>query len=204
MNKHNLTFEATLKKYDRYLKSIVNNFRMEKEFDDMLQIAKIAMYEAYCSYNPTKSNLPFEKYFPIQIRYALFDYLTENSRLIRLPANVVIKERKGEYEQAKVVSIDTPTNDDENVPLIERIASVEYDYTKKDYLFLKTAVNSLKPKHKDIVLKYVGLNENFEEVETMTFVDIAKIYNCNHQNIQQQFHIAVKKLKKTIPNKKTT
>lgn len=198
--KHNLTFEESLKKHDRYLKAICNSFRMETEFDDLLQEARIQYWHCYHNFDPAKTTQGFDKYFPIQVKYALYDYLSDNSRTIRLPRNIAEKEVRGEIERIKVQSLDKTFDgdDDENRSFLNTIPYEEYDSTPKQNLALKRAISKLKPKHQDIVLRHVGLDSNWEEIEKAKHTEIAAELGYTHQNISIIWLNALKKLKKEL------
>jgi RNA polymerase sigma factor (sigma-70 family) len=94
--------EVLVGAYLPIVKGIASRYcRMGIPFDDLVQEGSIGLMEAIVRYEPARSE-DFEAYARFQIRRAIRNALTDQSRLIRLPKHVIERRRAVERVDAAV------------------------------------------------------------------------------------------------------
>lgn len=200
------TFDEILDKYKRYVEVLANSYgQLDYEVvKDIEQEGLIGLWEAYQKFDSTLG-VPFLGYAKMYIRGRQLDYLTNNARTIRLPANIVKTLKKGNF----LITTDTISIDQESSYNTNYFSGSKNSDTGtlKDFLIsddiqvpndnsvLYTAFNEakLKDKAKDIILMYFGL-EPYEKKHY--FSEIGIKYNVSRESIRQIFEKSMKKLRK--------
>jgi RNA polymerase sigma factor (sigma-70 family) len=103
----------------------------------------------------------------------------------------------------KFVTITNRVNNKNTVNYTYPFSSFDYDFNKESSTNYEPNYNeneiiniikkNLNTKQSDIVIKYLGISG-----DVMTFKEISEEYNQSYQNIAEQYHIGLRKLKKVI------
>ena len=90
-----VNMEDEIKKYLPFASELAFSYYKKTylniEYDDLYQIGSLAILEAYSSYDDTKGS--FSTYVYAKIRYAILNYITENSFIFLLPDYIVHSSR---------------------------------------------------------------------------------------------------------------
>lgn len=125
----------------------------------------VGLFEAAQRFDPTRG-IKFLSYAAWWVRQCIMREETENGRLIRLPADVILEMRKSKKEGAElserqleavksegIQALDAPINDDKRSTLIETIAYPEDPEIHEDAEFAVKVVSKLKRDREKQVLK---------------------------------------------------
>ena len=192
-------FELILKKNIRYIHTLANKlaYKNDYQFTELVQVGRIAIYSAYLSYNEELNNT-FMKYAGPIIYKQMCTYLSKNSNTIKISKRTqehIINGKAGVIPITGIVSL-SEIIDDENDTTLANIIPSEPDIPKIDYSVLYEAIDILKDRYQIILRMHIGLDDNNQEVDGMTFDEIGSILNISAQGAQQQFAKAMNKLKK--------
>ncbi len=182
------TYNNILKKYSKYIKTIAISFNKDKYLDDLFQAGSIGLYRAYETYNKDKGK--FHNYAMRMIKFEMWDFLSEYSRMIRLPNHAVNKILKEELKETYVESFETPINHEKGILSDIIVENINED---KDYTLLNEIINELKPKYRDIVRMYY--------YEDMNAAQISRQVGCSRENIRTKLVKIKRKLKEKFENK---
>ncbi len=157
-------------------------------YEDLLQAGRIGIYEAMLHYQEGQgrgSGATFATYAKIWIKKEINDYMTNNSRTIRLPQNKIYELRRENNLPRPCLSIDEPINgtrgDFSNHTLADVIPNEE-PMAQPDYTDLIISIDNLKKDlHKDVIRRYYGL-EPYNKKYTLD--DIAAIYGMSREGIR--------------------
>jgi len=183
---------------------------------DLISEGNYGLVKAALRFDSTRG-FRFISYAVWWIKQSIIQSLNDNSRMIRLPANVILKLSKtatsGEViskdgEELKVInvpkvnSLNTPINEDGS-ELAELIGDTSED-TDDLYLIdqrLKQEINNtlsvLDDRERDIVESYFGINT---EHCGMTLDDIGERYDLTKERIRQIKEKAIRKLRHNSHN----
>lgn len=196
MNMENI--EKLIKQYDRYIQLRANAYGQTQTdiIEDLLQIGKIAVFEACESYNPNK-NGTLQTWIFKMVDFEMMDYLNKNARTIRYPNNFIYSKdnQLKEKYSVKTISQELPAFSSANQEYddvfikdqlvddtahLDIIEGIEPD---TPLIKLRMALNSLKLKDKELIEMYYGINRD----EPMSFEEIGKFYGTTKQNIHLKF-----------------
>ena len=180
------------KDYDRL---IINNkpfiLALAKTFNqtlskqqDLVQEGEIAIWIAATTFDETKGN--FLAYAKLLIINKMKDYLTKYGNTVRTPINVI---RDKDTQPKITISLNNPVGDDGAI--LEDFIASEVSEEGFDLSFVKTVLNDLKPKQREIIEMYFGLVPG---TEPLIQAEIAQYYGTSKQNINQQINKVLKKL----------
>lgn len=189
------TYELTLKNAERYIQVVASRFNIDEHFDDMLQVGRIALYDAFNRYN-IESGHSFHSYAISFIRGRILTYINENVKIIRIP-NHQLNTNSESYNPNNPVSIptistSTPIGDEGTTTLGDTLPADEQDNDVDDEQTfvserLKQSLSKLKESHREIISMRYTLELNVEQ--------IADKLNITKQAVSQQLKTAMKKLK---------
>jgi RNA polymerase primary sigma factor len=96
--------EQLVAKHLRIVRSVASRYRaLGLPFDDLVQEGSLGLLEAIDLYDPDRS-ADFETYARFRVRRAIRNGLTEKSRLIRLPKQIVERRRAIERTEARLAA----------------------------------------------------------------------------------------------------
>jgi RNA polymerase sigma factor (sigma-70 family) len=178
--------EELIKKYDRYIIVLSNKFNISDLKEDLIQEARIAIFNSYSNYDETKGTL--HSYLVTSIRNAMITYVNTYGSTIRRPKQLV-----KEHININFISTSTPLGNDtdttvgDTIPIIEEDTSID-DQDSAQRAAVMNYLYKLKESHQQIIKMHL--------IEEMTFEDISKELNTSRQNIQQKYQVAIAKLRK--------
>lgn len=159
---------------------------------DLIQEGRIAMLIAYDNYDESRG-IPFMKYAGGCIRDSMMRFLTDNSRTIRLPSNIVLATRKGLFIPTPMVStssVISTTNNGHNITIEDKLVA---DEPPMDYTDLNMAIEALpKEMWKDTIKRRYGL---LPYSEPQHLREIAKAHGVTKENIRQRLLVIEKRLR---------
>ena len=153
------TFEETLKLYKRYIQICATRVNRDELIDDLIAEANIGLLRAYNEYVDTNGS--FHSFAASHIKYSILNYLTNNSRTIRLPSSIQNATKyKHQMERIKkTISLNSPIDVEGNNTIEDTIECNnfpnDYDNTNDVIRYvLNNYLSQLKPKYKTIIYKY--------------------------------------------------
>lgn len=179
------TPEEIIKEYDRYIRTVANNFQQPLYIDDLIQIGRLAAINAHQRLIEGRDP---KSYITTCIKFEMKKYLSQNARTIRLPNNVVFK-----MDSIPVISLDIEMN--ENGELLGNNIPSDVSEVQNENKALKNALNALKPKWKKIVEMYFDLQD---KDKPKSFREIGEELGISRQAVQEQFAKAMKKIEENL------
>jgi RNA polymerase sigma factor (sigma-70 family) len=192
------TFEELLEKNINYIykQAFFYSGQKQEEDDiiqDLVQEGRIALYNAYQTYNEERG--AFWPHAQSQIKYAMLDYMTEKTRVIR-PGNNVIYKKQENTDISKPLSLNNLV--DENGEILEYLIKSDSTDVEPDYDYLHQAIEKLsKNEYKELLRLYNGFNGE----KPLTFRDLAKIKGTTYQNLQIKYKKALNELRTILSSK---
>lgn len=185
-----MEFKDLHKKYGRYAETLAFKWSGgdQQLQDDLYQEGLIALMND--NYDENKADEA--TYYKMMIRYALKKYLTNYSRLIRIPAHQQLNQE--EHIKIPTISINTSINDFATIN--DTLSNEQEDNSDDDVnLAIRGVINQLKPQWQYIVSSYFGFDEN---KGPMSFQEIADELGVSKQAINEQYHKAIDKIREKI------
>jgi RNA polymerase sigma factor (sigma-70 family) len=186
-----MEYKEKYEKYARYAETLAfkwssGDINLQ---EDLYQEGLIALMND--EYDENKADE--ETYFKMVIRFALKKYLTNYSRLIRIPAH----RQNNQEENFKIPTISINTSITEFATISDTLSNIEEDnqLTEDVKLAIRGAINQLKPKWQYIVSSYFGFDEN---KSAMSFQEIADELGVSKQAVNEQYHKAIDKIREKI------
>lgn len=172
------TFEELLNKHKRWIELKANSFGQDYQtVQDLEQVGRIGLWEAYKGYNSEKGS--FKSYAIKIIINCMRTHLRNNSNTIRTG-----KTKDGFCEPLSTISLSTPINEEGDV-LSDLISSEVYQ-PQNNLKFVKTALECVKKeKDKKILMMWLGFDEDFEEVDKMTYKQIGLYFGITKEAVRQ-------------------
>lgn len=158
--------------YNKYLiKTAISvaGYDDEDLIQDLVQEGNIAIWTSTQKYN-ADSQITFHQYLIHSVKYAMCNYMTINSRTIKLPPSLIFENYHAKLKKDIVtpnvkISIDQPINNDTKLAdLLEDIATIDTDTLDHNQYVLKTLINGLKQRDKYMVEQYFIKGRNLEEI----------------------------------------
>lgn len=183
------------------------------EFSDLINEGNYGLIVAAEKYNPKEHTVKFISYAVWWVKQAIKSALTNNGRLVRVPANKVIEEQNFKKdnseleddevaEQLGIPHFNCSINDeiDDNTEYGDMIPSEDYAPNKKDDdekdLEIQKEINNcidvLNYREKTIIKAHFGIGEEQKKLEK-----IAEIYfpDLSKERIRQHKMHAIRKLR---------
>lgn len=184
MNKEE-TLELTLKKNHRYLLKAAHNTGQNDWIPDLVQEGRIALANAYNTYDPSKGT--FHSFAATLIKYAMMTYLSNNCRTVRLPNNVLWKEDTHQ----SYIHLDQPNSEGNTIDLEDKVEDEEIDDTEMHQRKLVMHyLDKLKPQYQ-LIIKRIVFEEKF-------FQDVGTELGITREAARQQYNLAIKQLQKLM------
>lgn len=180
---------------------------------DLINEGNYGLLKAAKRYNYEQNDVRFLSYAIWWVKQSILQSLHENSRLIRLPVNVIndmLKQSKepeleynlddnfGDLILPKISYLDTPLDDDGNT-LLDVIENVNVDRPDIDFSSdnktlthkLSGVLSKLNKVERFIITKYFGLDGN----DPLTLQDISEELDLTKERSRQIKEKAIKKLR---------
>lgn len=198
----------------KFVISVAKEFQgLGLPLSDLISEGNIGLIKAAKRFDPTRG-FRFISYAVHWIRQAIMQSLNENSRMIRLPANVihklgqknkiVIKENFEDdvndvNEYPTCVSLNTPIGEFDGYELgdmvvdesVDKLDILEYE-TERLKRAINNTLNSLDERERSIIECYFGLNSH---CEAMTLEAIGDRYDLTKERIRQIKEKAIRRLR---------
>lgn len=179
---------------------------------DLISEGNIGLMKAATRFDPTRG-FRFISYAVHWIKQSIIQSLNENSRTIRLPANVINKitqlnrknpntlteEEKMDLDQPSCVSLNAPIGDNNDFELSTIIADDSVDTmdvleheTERLKMVINKTLNCLDDRERGIIECYFGLNT---KCEPMTLEAIGDRYDLTKERIRQIKEKAIRRLR---------
>ena len=183
--------DILLKQYKRYIIKIASTLTKDDYIkQELIQEGEISLYKAHINFNPTEGE--FHPYVITYLRGAMLNYLTTNSRTIKVSAKVVHHINRTEGESfTQIISLSKQIGDEESSTLGEMVEDHVEDNSLDDTqelirTLLRQYLSQLKPQWQTIL--------NLRYIEDMKLSDIGKELNISTEAVRQQHDNAIIKL----------
>lgn len=190
---------------------------------DLISEGNYGLIKAALRFDPTRG-FRFISYAVWWIKQSIIQSLNDNSRMIRLPANVILKlskirkelerfefenGREASFGENEIETINVPKVNSLNSPIgedgSELIEVLQHNDESEDLYEidqkLKEEINKtlsvLDARERDIVESYFGINRGHSG---MTLDDIGEVYDLTKERIRQIKEKAIRKLKHNSNN----
>jgi RNA polymerase sigma factor (sigma-70 family) len=175
-------------KNKRYIITVAQSFNQDfSTTQDLIQEGEIALWNAHKNYNQPEK--PFWPYAQVAITNAMKTYLKRFSNTIRTPVALL-----GSDDVKKTYSLNTPIS--ENKTIADTLADEPIPTIQNENELLKMAIMSLKKeKHKKYLMMWLGIDDEYQETDKLTYQQIADIEGVSRQNIEQIIKKVLKLLK---------
>lgn len=189
------TFELTLKNAERYIQVVASRFNIDEHFDDMVQVGRVALFEAYNRFK-IDSGHSFHGYAVSFIRGRILTYINENVKVIRIPNHQLNTNapthNPNNPTNIPTISTSTPIGDEGTTTLGDTLAADEQDNDVDDEQVLVTArlkksLSLLKPAYQKLI--------SMRYTDEMNLEQIADSLGMTRQAVSQQMIKAMKQLK---------
>ena len=164
---------------------------MGLEIEDLIQVANLGLFEAVKRFDPTRG-IKFISFAVWYVRAELQKALNDLSRVVRIPSHKTMTEGK----DFSTLSTSKKVGDDEDSETYaDRYLSGEQSKPKHEVTDLKEllniALNSLKPKQRDAVKMFYGIDRDY----AMHMEHIAEELNVTGERARQLVRQGEKALK---------
>ena len=164
---------------------------MGLEIEDLIQVANLGLFEAVKRFDPTRG-IKFISFAVWYVRAELQKALNDLSRVVRIPSHKTMTEGK----DFSTLSTSKKVGDDEDSETYaDRYLSGEQSKPKHEVTDLKEllniALNSLKPKQRDAVKMFYGIDRDY----AMHMEHIAEELNVTGERARQLIRQGEKALK---------
>ena len=164
---------------------------MGLEIEDLIQVANLGLFEAVKRFDPTRG-IKFISFAVWYVRAELQKALNDLSRVVRIPSHKTMTEGK----EFSTLSTSKKVGDDEDSETYaDRYLSGEQSKPKHEVTDLKellnVALNSLKPKQRDAVKMFYGIDRDY----AMHMEHIAEELNVTGERARQLVRQGEKALK---------
>ena len=164
---------------------------MGLEIEDLIQVANLGLFEAVKRFDPTRG-IKFISFAVWYVRAELQKALNDLSRVVRIPSHKTMTEGK----DFSTLSTSKKVGDDEDSETYaDRYLSGEQSKPKHEVTDLKEllniALNSLKPKQRDAVKMFYGIDRD----HAMHMEHIAEELNVTGERARQLIRQGEKALK---------
>ncbi len=173
----------------RYILKVANSLNQDEYLDDLIQVGRIGLNQAMIDYDSTK-NVPFIKYAGIHIKKEMILFLNNNSRQIRIPINVLIKDKLNEVIRPSIISYNQPINET-GTELIELLFNDDANHQEEVIEQILVEVNKMSEKQQKLLKKRYGLTNG----KPMTLKEISIEENVTKERIRQRCDLALNQLK---------
>ena len=195
MNKNDLNIELVSKKdFTRlleenrwYIYKLAKNMAHPEYMKDFTHLGSIGLFKAMNKYDSSK-NIPFIRFASFYIKGEMFNFLTNNSRTIKIPHYVVNLILSDTEERLTDCGRILPTK---HVELIDDYNTENEVEPEKDFTALYEVVNSSK--YPDMLKAYFGL-EPYEREHTL--IELGKIHSISGSLVMYHVKQTLKKLSK--------
>jgi len=180
------TFEQYRKELNNFIKLKAFNYANGDEYfiEELTQIADIAIYNGLNSYKKD-SKASVKSYLMLNIEWEMKDYLTNNIKQIRLPANLAVKK---DIDFRQPISSDIIVDEDDGTTLVQKIPD---EVTQEiDYSHLSKTINTLTKKEQEII--------RLRFIQNMTLQEIGDELDLTKEAIRVNLNKILKKLKDKI------
>lgn len=197
----------------KFVISVAKEFQnLGLPLSDLISEGNIGLIKAAKRFDPTRG-FRFISYAVHWIRQSIIQSLNENSRMIRLPANVINKisqlnkknpdnlteEEKEELDQPSCISLNQPIGDYNGYELSTTIADDSVDSldvleheTERLKRVIDKTLNCLDERERGIIECYFGINT---KCEPMTLEAIGDRYDLTKERIRQIKEKAIRRLR---------
>ncbi len=189
------TFEETLKLYKRYIQICCQRINRDELIDDLVSEANIGLLTAYNEFDNSKGS--FHSFAASHIKYSILNYITNNSRTIRLPSSIqnATKYRHKMETIKKTISLNTPIDEEGNDTLEDTIECNNYpnDYDNTNDVIrdvLKNYLSQMSIRHQYL------LKARYMEEKTLS--EIAEELELTREAVRLQLGTAMKKIRKLM------
>ena len=164
----------------RFVVSIAKRYQnLGLDLLDLINEGNLGLINAVNTFDNTRG-FKFISFAVAEIRKAICMALTENSRLVRLPSNMVGKAVSSSF------SMDTPIDDDnENKTYLDTFASENRTDAGTDDMdnkaILSALLNKLSPKDKQIICAIFGVG-----CREHTEYEVSLMFHCTKERIRQK------------------
>lgn len=186
------TFEETLKTYKRYIQVCAYKINRDEFKDDLIAEAIQGLYNAYNSFNKEKGT--FHSLAQYNIKYAMVDFITNNSRTIRLPSNAQYNPIY-KVEEVKCISTSLPIGNDNDTIIADTLPSNDMfnDYDNSNDVIkdvLSHYLSKLNDRHSKVLkMRYI---------ESMTYLEISNVLLISEEAVRLQINTALKNIRKLM------
>lgn len=189
------TFEETLQLYKRYIQICASRINRDELIEDLIAEANIGLLTAYNEFDNSKGS--FHSFAASHIKYSILNYITNNSRTIRLPSSIQNRTKyKHKMETIKkTISLNTPIDDEGNDTLEDTIECNNYpnDYDNTNDVIRDVLNNYLS--QMSIRHQYL-LKARYMENKTLN--EMAEELELSREAVRQQLSTAMKKIRKLM------
>jgi len=166
---------------------------MGLEIEDLIQVANLGLFEAVKRFDPTRG-IKFISFAVWYVRAELQKALNDLSRVVRIPSHKTMTEGK---DYSTLGTSKQVGDGEDSGPYADRYLSGEQSKPKHEVTDLKellnVALNSLKPKQRDAVKMFYGIDREY----AMHMEHIAEELNVTGERARQlvrQGECALKKV----------
>ena len=192
--------EILLKQYKRYIIKIASTLTQDDYIkQELIQEGEISLFKAHINFNSTEGD--FHPYVISYLRGAMLNYLTTNSRTIKVSAKVVHHINRTEGESfTQIISLDKQIGDEESSTLGEMVEDHVEDNSLDDSqelvrALLRQYLSQLKEQWQKIL--------SMRYIEDMKMIDIGKELNISTEAVRQQHDNAIAKLQQLFKVEQT-
>jgi RNA polymerase sigma factor (sigma-70 family) len=184
-----------IKQYYRFIKVTASKLDPNNTyFDDLVQVGYISLWESQSKWDESKGKQ--STFIMRNITFDMMDYLTNNTRVIRIPSNV-IHNKENHHKIVSAISINTPIGEDGTIEDLLGNDDEQFNLGHDDAQELKLArlrhyFSKLKDEYQKIILMY--------QSGDMTFLEIGEHFNQTSENVRVKYFKGLAKLKKYIEN----
>lgn len=193
---NNKDFNSLLKTNQRYINTLAYSFGVDdaEVINDLIQVGRIGLFNAYQNFDLTKSPV-FIGYASWYIRKEMIQFLNDNTNTIKISYRTRELLKAGQIPATRTISMQHPINDSGGI--VEDLIANPVDSVENDFKGLETAVLKLNSEQQYLINLYYGLNDTVPVKQK----DIAVMFGCSHQNINDKISKAIAALKKIMINK---
>ena len=177
---------ATTFNYERYIKKLANKFGQDKFVQDLEQEGQIGLMIARERYQPEIGD--FHNYAQWYIKGYMQKYLTNNSRLVRVPSNIVKDKENFEDNQTSNISFDQQLDEDKTYMDVYGPIEEEFEIQENNPILdvLRHYLSELKERYQFI------LKMRYYDGKTVT--EIAEVLGISRQAVDLQLAAALGQL----------
>jgi RNA polymerase sigma factor (sigma-70 family) len=192
---HHPTYEQTLRNCERYILVVAQRLHQDDHLPDLLNEGRLGLLEAWKKFDSSTGN--FHSYAASYIRYFMLNYLSFNSRTIRIPNHTL---QKPDFYENVTISTSLTLGDESNSSTVGDLLEAD-EVEHWDGEHLNDGLDDSQDAQRRLLRHYLSeLSDTYQRVilmrenDSMSFVEIGEALGMTKANASLSYKKGIIKL----------